>query len=168
GTLSVKRSDSDKNFTKKVLRELSKKKATLSLFLKDVQIHYDAITETVVIHVNPSDNNALSCLAKEETKRYIFETVTELGFPGKQIQIVHREIKQNESSVQSPRRGLLNDLVPQELAQEIKQDPKIQSILNRFMGRIVKVSVMKETEEESLPGEEITEEGLDEEELDID
>lgn len=168
-TISGNRCDVDKDFTKKVLRELAYKRATLTLSLKDVSISHDATTETIIIQVKPSDNNALSCLAEGDTKQYILETVNELGFPSKQIQIIQQEMKPYESSIQSPRRGLLKDLVPTELAQEVKQDPKIQFLLNRFKGRIVKVAITKETEEGApLADKEIVEEEIYGDELDID
>jgi len=167
-TVSGNRGEVDKDFTKRVLRELTYKKATLTLSLRDVKISHDATTETIVIQVKSSDTNALSCLAEGDTKRYILETVNELGFPSKQIQIVQQEMRQNEFAIKSSRKGLRNDLVPPELAQEIKQDPKVQIILNRFKGRIVKVSVKKDTEEAPLVDKEIVEEELNEDGLDID
>lgn len=154
--------------TKRVLREMALVEASLAFSLRNIQIGFKRDTETAVIHVNPSDTNALTCLKDKKIKQCILETMHKLGFPSKKIEVIQQETEKISTSTLSPKKGVLTDLVPAEVAREVRQDPHINVLLEKFKGRIVKVAVMQEVEETLYEGKETVDEEIDEYESDVD
>ncbi len=168
-SISIKRGELSVDLKERVFNELVNIEASLALSLKNIQIGYEAETETVNIYLDPSDSSTFTSFTKNEVKQYILEIMNKLGFLSKRIVIIHQEIKPKNSPGQTSRKGFLNDLIDPELAQEIRQNPEVKALLEQFKGRIVKVAVIEGMKEEVPPiGENVFEREMDYYESDID
>lgn len=167
-TTPLPQGDFSPDLIQKILRELTSIDPIVAFSLRNIQLSYDKETENIIVSINPSDKYAISYLADEKIKQNILNIVHKFSFSGKQIIVIQEEIKKKIAPQQSSRKGIPEDLVSPEVAQEVRQNPHIQTLLEKFKGRIVKVSVLQEEKETLIEAKDTGGEEIEDYESDID
>ncbi len=149
-TSPIKGGEIAPDLRQKIFYELAILEPVAAFSLRNVQLGYEKETKSVITYVSPSDNDALSYLKEMKIQQSILDIAKKFGYWGNSIKILQKEFKEKPVSQINSRKGVPKDLVPEKEAQEWRQNPRIQVLLDKFKGRIVKVTELQKMDEDSL------------------